>query len=857
MPLINNPLPSSMRSECKKCGRILASFIDPKQSFGPDKVIPASVLANAKGLCVLTVFKAGFLGSGRFGSGVVVARLGDGSWSAPSAIGTAGAGFGGQIGFELTDFVFILNDANAVKTFAQVGSLTLGGNVSIAAGPVGRNAEAAGAASLKGVSGIFAYSKTKGLFAGVSLEGSVLIERRDANEKMYGRRVTARACLMGEVPVPPTAEPLMRVLNTRAFAGRGGTMGGDDAMYNDVPVYDDRNDDVVWQGQTGSPYGEGVRTDRTGTGSMSGTPTGGNFGSGAFGRGNDDDYVYSDKPQRASTFGSGRADPNSTFDRLENQRERSNTHNSMYSNSTFGGTGKIAPGRPSAPKPTFSFKTGSAGPGQAIAKFTFDADQPGDLGFKKGEVITIVKRTENEADWWTGRIGEREGIFPSNYVETVIPERPLSWQIARRQSTWTWNTQCLASTSKALQYRHHRAISYSTRDLQIKQTIPLKADQTSPGLDEPPEVEQELLSPQQMAQLKYLHAVLGLVESRTPASGSHPYFVAIDCEAYEHDQAKITEIGVSVLDVKHTRSKSAGSDGSAWYPAIQHLHLRPIEYRHLVNRNFIKGCPDEFNYGESTFIPLNDVGRILSRIFASPGDLYSASDLTISIPAAAAPDSILVGHALGNDTKYLSSLGCSLNNIVARIDTQKICGVGKHSQPGLAKLLRALGIEAKGLHNAGNDAAFTMMAMLSVAVREYHEAGSVAKSLAEAKASDPTKRKPRNWQEVRARDRLNSLPIQAVVPPPPPPKNEIAQPAPSVELPNPQSQTVQARLARRSITLASGPPPGPHVPLSVHPGPRQGNYIKTHLNKASEMENRTRRRRRKQEFRRASGEGAG
>ncbi|KAK6420840.1 hypothetical protein LTR95_016892 [Oleoguttula sp. CCFEE 5521] len=442
-------------------------------------------------------------------------------------------------------------------------------------------------------------------------------------------------------------------------------------------------------------------------------------------------------------------------------------------------------------------------------------------------------------------------------VRASIPEQPLSWQTARRQSTWTWNTQCLASTSKALQYRHHRAISSSTRDLQIKQTPPLKADQTSHGLDEPPEVEQELLSPQQMAQLKYLHEVLGLVDSRTPASGSHPYFVAIDCEAYEHDQAKITEIGVSVLDVKHTRSKSAGSDGSDWYPAIQHLHLRPIEYRHLVNRNFIKGCPDEFNYGESTFVPLTDVGRILSRIFASPGDLYSTPDLTISIPATAAPDIILVGHALGNDTKYLSSLGCSLNNIVARIDTQKICGVGKHSQPGLAKLLRALGIEAKGLHNAGNDAAFTMMAMLSVAVREYHEAGSVAKALAEAKASDPTKRKPRNWQEVRARDRLNSPSNQAVVPPPPPPKNEIAQPAPSVELPNPQSQTVQARSARRSITLASGPPPGPHVPLSVHPGPRQGNYIKTRLNKASEMENRTRRRRRKQEFRRASGEGAG
>ncbi|KAG9998940.1 DUF500-domain-containing protein, partial [Aureobasidium melanogenum] len=200
MPLINNPLPSSMKSECKKTGKILASFIDPRQSFGPDKIIPPQILANAKGLAIMTVFKAGFLGSGRFGSGVIVARLADGSWSAPSAIGTVGGGFGGQIGFELTDFVFILNDAAAVRTFAQAGSITLGGNVSIAAGPVGRNAEAAGAASLKGVAGIFAYSKTKGLFAGISLEGSAMIERRDANEKMYNRRVTARALLEGAVP---------------------------------------------------------------------------------------------------------------------------------------------------------------------------------------------------------------------------------------------------------------------------------------------------------------------------------------------------------------------------------------------------------------------------------------------------------------------------------------------------------------------------------------------------------------------------------------------------------------------------------------------------------------------------------
>jgi lipid-binding SYLF domain-containing protein len=374
-----------------------------------DKIIPPSILGNAKGLAIITVFKAGFLGSARFGSGVVVARLADGSWSAPSAIGTVGGGFGGQIGFEVTDFVFILNDASAVRTFSQVGSLTLGGNVSIAAGPVGRNAEAAGAASLKGVSGVFAYSKTKGLFAGVSLEGSVLIERRDANEKMYGRKLTARELLGGNVPVPPQAEPLMRVLNSRVFAGV--SRAGDDVMYNDVPVYDESHEDVVWQGRTGSAYGEGVRRDNTGLGRQD----------------SNEEWASRDKIARSSTWGQthGRANPSETFDNMGGRARAQSNITGDQSDYVYSDRKGPAPGRPSAPKPAWSSekpnfgRKASAGPGQAVAKFTFDADQPGDLGFKKGDVITIVKRTENEADWWMGRIGDREGIFPSNYVEVV------------------------------------------------------------------------------------------------------------------------------------------------------------------------------------------------------------------------------------------------------------------------------------------------------------------------------------------------------------------------------------------------------------------------------------------------------
>jgi hypothetical protein len=319
-----------------------------------------------------------------------VARLSDGTWSAPSAIGTGGAGFGGQIGFELTDFVFILNDAAAVRTFSQQGSLTLGANVSIAAGPVGRNGEAAGAASLKGVAGIFSYSKTKGLFAGVSLEGSAIIERRDANEKLYGQRFTAAQLLGGAVRPPPAADPLMAVLNSRIFAG---VAGNTDGLYNESPVYDESHDDVVWEGRRGSAMGQGVTRDRTGSMGQ--------------GRGAPDDYVYSDKPKRANTWAediydrpSNGPSRSSTFNAGRPQRGFDDDYNFTDSPVSPGGTKKIGPGRPAAPKPLFRSKTGDLKQDEAVALFTFDADQPGDLGFKKGDIIRVTKKTDSANDWW-------------------------------------------------------------------------------------------------------------------------------------------------------------------------------------------------------------------------------------------------------------------------------------------------------------------------------------------------------------------------------------------------------------------------------------------------------------------------
>ena len=175
----------------------------------PEKGIPRTVLKDARGVAILTVIKVGFGVSGRGGTGVVVARTRNG-WSGPSAIGTGGAGFGFQIGAKVTEFVFILNTDAAVQAFSRNVNVTLGGDISVAAGPIGRTAEAA----ITPVAAIYTYSRSQGLFAGVSLEGTVIGARNDANAAYYGRAVSAEDLLSGKVAPPAGAERLRKVLAT-------------------------------------------------------------------------------------------------------------------------------------------------------------------------------------------------------------------------------------------------------------------------------------------------------------------------------------------------------------------------------------------------------------------------------------------------------------------------------------------------------------------------------------------------------------------------------------------------------------------------------------------------------------------
>ncbi|XP_056420040.1 SH3 domain-containing YSC84-like protein 1 isoform X4 [Hyla sarda] len=210
---MNNPIPSNLKSEAKKAAKILREFTEISSRSGPDKIIPAHVIAKAQGLAVLSVIKAGFLVTARGGSGIVLARLPDGRWSAPSAIGIAGLGGGFEIGIEVSDLVIIMNHKRAVEAFAKGGNLTLGGNFTVAIGPLGRNLE--GDVAIRSSAAVYTYCKSRGLFAGISLEGSGLIERKETNRKFYCQEdIRAYEILFGEIPRPALAEELYDILDS-------------------------------------------------------------------------------------------------------------------------------------------------------------------------------------------------------------------------------------------------------------------------------------------------------------------------------------------------------------------------------------------------------------------------------------------------------------------------------------------------------------------------------------------------------------------------------------------------------------------------------------------------------------------
>jgi lipid-binding SYLF domain-containing protein len=189
--------------------RVLQEILDT-----PDSGIPKDLLDKSVCIGIIpSVKKFAFGIGGRYGAGYALCRKnnGRGPWGAPSAFTLGGGSVGFQLGFSATDYVLLFMNQGGMEKLLQ-DKFTLGADATVAAGPVGRAATAATDAQL--TAQILSYSRSKGLFAGVALEGAVLRPSNDDNKGLYGREVAARDILLaGTVPAPPTAEPLIQLLS--------------------------------------------------------------------------------------------------------------------------------------------------------------------------------------------------------------------------------------------------------------------------------------------------------------------------------------------------------------------------------------------------------------------------------------------------------------------------------------------------------------------------------------------------------------------------------------------------------------------------------------------------------------------
>ena len=186
----------------------------------PDKGIPQDLLDKA--VCVGIVpseLKGALILGGAYGRGILVCRKGgNGPWGAPSMLTLGAASVGFQIGGKATDVVFLVMNPEGMKKLVQ-DSVKLGAELSVAAGPVGRSAEGATDAQLHAE--ILSYSRTRGLFAGLSLDGAVVKQDSDDNQKLYGRKVTAKEILIdGTVRTPQAAQGLDSAL--AKYSPKGG-----------------------------------------------------------------------------------------------------------------------------------------------------------------------------------------------------------------------------------------------------------------------------------------------------------------------------------------------------------------------------------------------------------------------------------------------------------------------------------------------------------------------------------------------------------------------------------------------------------------------------------------------------------
>ena len=211
-------LPALAADDMKETDRLANAGTVMEEILNVPDDIPSDLLDKAE--CVIvypSVLKAAFVVGGSYGRGAMTCRSGEhftGPWGAPSMMALEGASIGFQLGGQATDFVLLVMNPRGAGAILS-SKVKLGADMAAAAGPKGRDAQANTDATLRAE--ILSYSRSRGLFAGISLEGSTLRPDNDANEKVYGKKITATEIIrQGAVPVPPSGQRLVSLLNKKS-----------------------------------------------------------------------------------------------------------------------------------------------------------------------------------------------------------------------------------------------------------------------------------------------------------------------------------------------------------------------------------------------------------------------------------------------------------------------------------------------------------------------------------------------------------------------------------------------------------------------------------------------------------------
>ncbi|XP_063685600.1 SH3 domain-containing YSC84-like protein 1 isoform X2 [Bolinopsis microptera] len=410
-------VPQSMKEEIHKSAYLLKEYT-ADSSKGPDKSIPAAIFAKAKGVAMISYCGLGCFISARGGSGIVVAKTPSGGWSAPSAVGIVGISGGFDFGIEMTAIIMMLMTSNAVKAFMKGKNVMLGGNISVAVGPLGRDLEVD--MTVRAPAAMYTYAKAKGLYLGINLGGTLVLERRKANEKSYGAGVRAEDILSGRVDPPPECYVLHDVLreltrNSKRKAFQQAVDVGSKAAEKKYGIKG-LNKHANKNAEKGLAA-EDKYHNKTSSSSSRDQKTNSSSHSISFiGKSK---FLSKSKPKSkpsVKTHGS-KGPPRAAPSRPTTSNKKGPAPQP-----------KRTPAPPPPVQRSYNAQTvtdSGASPqqqppriwGEAI--FPFSGEMTCDISFQKSDRIEILTRTPLEFDWWEGRLHGKVGIFPANYVRVV------------------------------------------------------------------------------------------------------------------------------------------------------------------------------------------------------------------------------------------------------------------------------------------------------------------------------------------------------------------------------------------------------------------------------------------------------